>query len=35
MLKEEWKSFATDGIIRYEASNLGRFRRVGKTKLII
>ena len=33
MKKEIWKVFATDGIIKYEASNLGRFRRIGKTKI--
>ena len=33
MTKEIWKEFATDGIIKYEASNFGRFRRIGKTKI--
>ena len=32
MNQEIWKTFTTDGIIKYEASNLGRFRRVGKRK---
>ena len=31
--KEIWKTFLTDGVIQYQASNLGRFRRVGKTKI--
>ena len=33
MINEVWKSFASNGIIKYEASNMGRFRRVGKTKI--
>ena len=29
-MNEEWKTFIEDEFIRYEASNMGRFRRVGK-----
>lgn len=30
--KEIWKTFLTNGVIEYQASNLGRFKRVGKRK---
>lgn len=33
MNNEIWEVFATDGVIKYEASNLGRFRRIGKIKI--
>lgn len=33
MNKEIWKIFASNGIIKYEASNLGRFRRIGKQRI--
>lgn len=33
MRNEIWKEFARNGPIIYEASNLGRFRRIGKTKI--
>lgn len=32
-MKEEWKEFASYKFIKYEASNLGRFRRIGKQKI--
>lgn len=33
MKNESWKEFARSGPIIYEASNQGRFRRIGKTKI--
>ena len=33
MKNEIWKEFARNGPIIYEASNFGRFRRIGKTKI--